>query len=172
MKDRFEKCFKGSKETPPRLIKKEPNIGKAEEHMHKAETNIMAMEKMFENKFFDWTIVTAYYSMYHAVLAALWIIGIDARSHECAVLAFERFYTKQGKVDKQYLEFVDRAKELSKKYSDSLEKVRTLRIKASYGVGEIKSGEAESARANAKNLLIELRKIIHEAKGFEYIKMA
>lgn len=172
MKDRFKRCFSGSKETPPRLIKKEPNFDKAEEHMHKAETNILAMEKMFENKFFDWTIVTAYYSMYHAVLAALWVIGIDARSHECAVLAFERFYTKQGKVDKQYLEFVDRAKELSKKYSDSLEQVRTLRIKASYGVGEIKSGEAESARSNAKNLLIELRKIIHEAKGFEYVKMA
>ena len=171
MIDRFEKCFSGSKEIPPRLIRKEPNVDKADEHMHKAEMNILAMEKMFESKFFDWTIVTAYYSMYHAVLAALWAIGIDARSHECAILAFEKFYTKQGKVDEKYLEFVNRAKELSKKYSNTLEQVRTLRVKASYGIGEIKSGEAESARTNAQDLVVELRKMIHEAKGFEYIKM-
>ena len=129
------------------------------------------MERMYENKFFDWTIITAYYSMYHAVLAGLWIIGIDARSHECAVLAFEKFYTKRGKIDEGYLDYVNRARELSEKYFESLENVRSMRIKASYGIGEIKSSEADYARSNAKELASAIRKILYESKGTDYEKM-
>jgi len=86
MRDRLDKCFEGTRESPPRLIQKNPNIELAEEHLDKAENNIAALEVMFQNKFFDWAIVTAYYSMYHATLAALWLIGIDARSHRKAGL--------------------------------------------------------------------------------------
>lgn len=171
MRDYLEKCFRGSKETPPRLIRKEPNLSIAEEHLEKAETNLLAMEKMFENKFFDWTIVTAYYSMYHAVLAALWIIGLDARSHECAILAFERFYAKKGKVDSEYFEYLKHAKALSEKYLESLEKVRTLRVQASYGIGEIKSTDALFARTNAKDFVIAVKKIVYEVRGLGYYKI-
>ncbi len=171
MRDELEKCFRGSKETPPRLIRKEPNLGLAEEHLERAETNLLAMEKMFENKFFDWTVVTAYYSMYHAVLAALWLIGLDARSHECAVSAFESFYAKKRKVDSEYLEYLKRAKALGEKYLESLEKVRTLRVQASYGIGEIKSTDALFARTNAKDFVIAVKKIVYEAKGVGYYEI-
>jgi len=165
MEDRLGRCFLGSKESPPRLIRKKPDIETAEAHLHKAEVNTAAMEVMFQDKFFDWTIVTAYYSMYHATLAALWLIGIDARSHECAVLAFERFYAKKGKVENRYLEYLERAKELSEKYSETLEKVRTLRVKASYGLGGIHSVDAAFSRTQAKDFVSTVRNIINEAKG-------
>lgn len=171
MKDRLEKCFRGSKEIPPRLIRKSPNLNKADEHMQKADRNLLAMNNMYENKFFDWTIVTAYYSLYHAVLAALWLIGLNARSHECAILAFERFYAKKGNVDKRYFSYVKSAKELSEKYLDTLEKVRTLRIEASYGTGEIKSKDADYARTNAQEFVNIVRELIYEAKGVEYHRM-
>jgi len=165
MYDRLDKCFQGSKESPPRLIQKEPDLDRAEDHLDKAEMNVAAMETLFQNKFFDWTIVAAYYSMYHATLAALWVIGIDARSHECAVLAFERFYAKKGKVERKYIEYLHRAKELSEKYSETLEKVRTMRVQASYGVGEIKSADADFSRVQAKNFFVTIKQLIHEAKG-------
>jgi uncharacterized protein (UPF0332 family) len=165
MQDRLDRCFHGSKETPPRLIQKEPDLDTAEDHLAKAEMNMAAMELMFQNKHFDWTIVTAYYSMYHAALAALWIIGIDARSHECAVLAFERFYAKRGKIEGKYIEYLHRAKELSEKYAETLEKIRTMRVQASYGTGEIKSTDAVFARSQAKDFLIVIKQLIHEAKG-------
>ena len=44
MRDKLENCFSGSKEMPPRLIKKKPNLEIAEEHLHKAESNLLAME--------------------------------------------------------------------------------------------------------------------------------
>jgi len=103
--------------------------------------------------------------MYHATLAALWIIGIDARSHECAVLAFERFYAKKGKVESRYIGYLHRAKELGEKYAETLEKVRTMRIHASYGTDEIKSVDASFARSQAKDFLVVIRQLIHEAKG-------
>ena len=165
MRDRLDKCFKGSKESPPRLIQKEPDLDRAEEHLAKAEINIAAMELMFQNKFFDWAIVTAYYSMYHATLAALWVIGIDARSHECAVLAFERFYARKGKVESRHVEYLHRAKELGEKYAETLEKVRMMRVEASYGISEIKSADAGFARIWAKDFFVVIRQLIHEAKG-------
>jgi uncharacterized protein (UPF0332 family) len=165
MYDRLDKCFAGSTESPPRLIQKEPDMGTAEDHLAKAEMNIAAMELLFQNKFFDWAIVSAYYSMYHATLAALWIIGIDARSHECAVLAFERFYAKKGKVESRYIGYLHRAKELSEKYAETLEKVRTMRVQASYGTGEIKSLDASFARSQAKDFFVAIKQLIHEAKG-------
>jgi hypothetical protein len=57
MYDRLDKCFAGSTESPPRLIQKEPDLDTAEDHLAKAEMNIAAMELIFQNKFFDWTIV-------------------------------------------------------------------------------------------------------------------
>ncbi|MBS3067363.1 HEPN domain-containing protein [Candidatus Micrarchaeota archaeon] len=165
MMDRLDRCFIGTPESPPRLIKKKPNLDAADEHIEKADTNIAAMELMFSNKFFDWTIVTAYYSMYHATLAALWLIGLEAKSHECAVLAFERFYAKKGKVDNKYLEYLQRAKELSERYAETLDKVRTWRVQASYGIGEINSVDASFARTQAKEFLAAIKRIVLEAKG-------
>ncbi len=171
MKDKLEKCFKGTKEIPPRIIRKKPDAGTAMAHLEKVESNILAMEKMFDEKYFDWTIVAAYYSMYHSVLAALRVIGLDARSHECAILAFEKFYTKKGKVDENYVVYLRQAKELSEKYSETLEKVKTMRVEASYGTGEIKSTDAAFAMTSAKEFASEIRKTVHEARGIGYYKM-
>ena len=165
MMDRLDRCFIGTLESPPRLIRKRPDLNIADEHISKADMNIAAMELMFNNKFFDWTIATAYYSMYHATLAALWLIGLDAKSHECAVLAFERFYAKKGKVESKYVEYLQRAKELSEKFAETLEKVRTLRVQASYGIGEVKSVDAIFARTQAKDFVLVIKQLVHEAKG-------
>ena len=51
MYDRLDKCFQGSKESPPRLIQKKPDLDRAEDHLDKAEMNVAAMETMFQNKF-------------------------------------------------------------------------------------------------------------------------
>ena len=169
--DKLDRCFVGSGREPPRLLKKEPSINAAEEHLQKAEANLLAMETMFQNKHFDWTVVTSYYAMYHAALSALWLIGIDARSHECAILAFEVFHARKGKVNAKYAEYIKRAKGLSEKYAETLEKAKALRVKASYGIGEISSSDAESARARAKEFVAAIREVVFEAKGSVYVRI-
>ncbi len=145
---KLRRCFEGTKGIPPRLIKVRPSASTAEEHLSKAERNILAMDLMNENKFFDWTIVCGYYAMYHATMASLWLLGLDARSHECALLAFRTFYIKKGRVGREYYEYLEKAKTLSEKYGETLEKVRFMRINASYGLGEAKSSEADTVASN------------------------
>ena len=108
-----------------------------------------------------------YYSMYHATMASLWLIGLDARSHECALLAFRTFYIKKGRVAPEYYEYLEKAKKMSEKYGETLEKVRFMRITASYGLGEAKSSDAESVAANARAFVAEIRKLVYREKGVE-----
>lgn len=171
MRDRLEKCFSGTREIPPRLIQYEQDIDTAEKHLNKAERNRMAMDLMFEKGFFDWTIVCAYCAMYHATLASLWILGLEARSHECAIIAFEAFFVKKKKVSEKHLEQLKKAKQLSERYVESLKEIKKMRIDASYGLGEIKSSDASLARSNAKEFVTAITALVSETKGFGYIKM-
>jgi len=54
------RCFKGTKETPPRLIKVKPNLEKAQGHIAKAEYNLGVTDLMLENKKSDWMIICSY----------------------------------------------------------------------------------------------------------------
>jgi uncharacterized protein (UPF0332 family) len=98
-------------------------------------------------------------------MASLWLIGLDARSHECAISAFEMFYVKEQKVGKEYLEYVKKAKTLSRTYSESLEYAKTERIKASYGLGEITSQEASRVVADAREFVARISQLALEAKN-------
>lgn len=107
--DRFlEECFH------PRRGRAElrsiaPNTRRAREHLDKAHKNLRAMQLMYREEHFDWTVVCGYYAMHHAVLAALYHIGLAASSHGCAVAAFRRFYVDRGRVPPRYAAFLKRA---------------------------------------------------------------
>ena len=167
----LDKCFEGMQNVPKRLRKVPASTERADEHLEKANRNILAAKLMSENKYFDWVVTCSYYAMYHATMASLWAIGLEARSHECAIAAFESFYIKEKKIDERYLEYVKKAKTLSKKYADSLEQARIERIKASYGLGEINSQEASKILSDARDFVAEITGVVEEAKGFGYQRM-
>ncbi len=166
----LDRCFEGTPDVPPKLIEQGVDVDVAKSHLEKAEHNLHAAQKMAENKIFDWQIVCAYYSMYHATMAALFLIGLEARSHECAIAAFEAFYISK-KVPKEYASYLKNAKQLSKSYSNPLANAKTERIKASYGLGEIRSDEAAGVMNNAREFLAEIKKLVYAASGNEYLKM-
>lgn len=167
----LERCFEGTLEQPPRLIKRKPDVESAESHLVKAEMNLAATDLLQKNKFFDWAIITAYYAMYHGVMAALWLKGLEARSHECAIEAFEAFYINSGNASKEYSEYVETAHKLNAKYAETLEQAKTERVKASYGTGEIKSYEAEQVVNNAYEFIDEIKKLVYAAKGIDHFKV-
>jgi len=167
---KLDRCFEGTSEVPPRLIKCDANVSIAKAHLEKAEKNLHAAQKMSQDKFFDWQIVCAYYSMYHGTMAALVLIGLDARSHECAIAAFEAFYIDK-KVSKEYAVHLQNAKQLNKIYSNTSANAKTERIKASYGIGEITSEEAAQVMRNAQQFLLEIKKLVFSASGGEYVKI-
>jgi len=133
-----------------------------EDHLEKSHNNLTAMKLMFDHNLFDWTIICGYYAMYHAVLAALDKIGIRAAAHYCAIAAFKKFFVERGKVKPEYLEYIEKAKQLEKKYVDSLEEAKENRIVVQYGVEILTNDDAEWIIEDAKDFVLKIEEILAE----------
>ncbi len=121
-----------------------------------------AMKIMFEDDLFDWTIICGYYAMYHAVLAALFKIGIRATAHYCAIAAFKEFHVKRGKVRPEYITYIKRAKQLEQKYANTLEKAQGDRIVDQYGVEVLTNDDAEWILEDAKDFVLKIEEVLAE----------
>jgi len=118
------------------------------------------MKLMFDNDIFDWTIICGYYAMYHAVLASLYKIGIRATAHYCAIAAFKEFYVKRGKLKPEYISYIKRAKQLERKYSESLDKAQENRVVEQYGIEIITNDDAEWIIEDAKDFVLKIEEIL------------
>jgi len=154
-------CFH-PKEGRPNLHKITVNIERARQHIDKARRNLRAMKMMFDNDLFDWAIICGYYAMYHAVLAALFEIGIRATAHYCAIAAFKEFYVKRGKVRPEYISYIKRAKQLEQKYADTLEKAQGDRVVEQYGVEVLTNDDAEWIIEDAKDFVLKIEEVLAE----------
>ena len=154
--DRFlEGCFH-PRHGRPELRTIASNTRRAREHLDKAHKNLRAMQLMYREEHFDWTVVCGYYAMYHTVLAALYHIGIAASSHGCAVAAFRRFYVDRGHVPARYTAFLKRAQQLKKRYAESLEEARRNRITVQYEIEDLTNDDAEWILEEAKAFVLEI----------------
>ena len=154
-------CFH-PKEGRPNLHKIPVNTESAGHHIDKAHKNLRAMKIMFENDLFDWTIICGYYAMYHAVLAALFKIGIRATAHYCAIAAFKEFYVGRGKVKPEYITYIKKAKQLEQKYADTLEKAQGNRVVEQYGVEVLTNDDAEWILEDAKDFVLKIEEVLAE----------
>ena len=152
-------CFH-PKEGRPNLHKVSVNIERARQHIDKASRNLRAMKIMFDKDLFDWVIICGYYAMYHAVLAALFEIGIRATAHYCAIAAFKEFYVKRGKVRPEYISYIKRAKQLEQKYADTLEKAQGDRVVEQYGVEVLTNDDAEWILEDAKDFVLKIEEVL------------
>ncbi|MDO9572815.1 MAG: HEPN domain-containing protein [Candidatus Omnitrophota bacterium] len=152
-------CFQ-PKEGRPNLHKVPVNIERVRQHIDKAHRNLRAMKIMFDNDLFDWVIICGYYAMYHAVLAALFEIGIRATAHYCALAAFKEFYVKRGRVRPEYISYIKRAKQLEQKYADTLEKAQGDRVVEQYGVEVLTNDDAEWILEDAKDFVLKIEEVL------------
>jgi len=120
------------------------------------------MNLMFENEFFDWTVICGYYAIYHAVLAALIHIGLRAFSHRCAISAFQILFVERGSVPKKYVKYIKRAKVLEKRYSDSLIEARENRVKVQYGTEILTNDDAEWMIEDAEDFVLKIEELLAE----------
>jgi uncharacterized protein (UPF0332 family) len=162
---RIEKILHGCfypEEGRPNLHKVPVSIERARQHIDKAHRNLRAMKIMFDNDLFDWSIICGYYAIYHAVLAALFEIGIRATAHYCAIAAFKEFYVKRGKVKPEYITYIKRAKQLEQKYANTLEKAQGDRVVEQYGVEVLTNDDAEWILEDAKDFVLKIEEILAE----------
>jgi len=155
----LQKCFH-PKQGKPNLRKAAPDPALVKQHLDKAHGNLRAMKLMFNGEHFDGAIICGYYAMYHAVLASLYKIGIKAFAHYCAIAAFREFYIERGKVGREYIDYIKRAKQLEKKYAETLEKAQETRVIEQYGVEIVTNDEAEWIIEDAKDFVLKIEEIL------------
>ncbi|MCX5702949.1 MAG: HEPN domain-containing protein [Candidatus Omnitrophica bacterium] len=163
MPENIEKILRGCfhpKEGRPNLHKVPVNTERSKQHIDKAHNNLRVMKLMFDNGLFDWAVICGYYAMYHAVLAALFKIGIRATAHYCAIAAFKEFYVKRGKVKPEYIGYIKRAKQLEQKYAGSLDKAQENRVIEQYGVEIITNDDAEWIIEDAKDFILKIEEVL------------
>lgn len=144
----------------PGLRKVKPDIDRAKEHLQKARNNLRAMRLMFREDLFDWTVICGYYAMYHSVLAALLYIGLQALVHHCAIAAFKKFYVERGKVKPEYVQYIEKAKQLEKKYVDALEEARKNRVVVQYGIEVLTNDDAEWILEDAEDFVSRIGQML------------
>lgn len=158
----LSRCFNPGKGHRPELLRTIPQTSNTKAHIKKAHSNLKAMNLMFENDFFDWTVVCGYYAIYHAVLAALFHIGLKASSHLCALSAFRKFFIERGKVPKEYFRYLERAESLEKRYTDTLLEARENRVKVQYGTEILVNDDAEWLIEEAEDFVLRVEELLAE----------
>lgn len=144
------------------LRKISPDNNLAKQHIDKAHANLRAMKLMYDSEHFDWAIICGYYAMYHAVLASLYKVGVRAFAHYCAIAAFREFYVDRGKVSREYMDYIKRAKQLERKYAETLEKAQETRVIEQYGVEVITNEEAEWIIEDSKDFVLKVEELLAE----------
>lgn len=156
----LSRCFNPGRGFRPELLNVKPSQNNAKAHLEKAHSNLKAMNLMFEKEFFDLTVICGYYAIYHAVLAALFQIGLRAFSHLCALSAFQKFFIEREMVPREYVRYLKRAKSLEKRYSDTLIEARENRVKVQYGTEILANDDAEWIIEDAEDFVLKIEELL------------
>lgn len=152
-------------------------------HLKKAYHNLDLANKVFEmheeeqryryegENFFDWVITICYYAMYQASLAALAAVRKEGEIHTATVCALIYYYVhKKKRLGEQYLIFLDLIGRLARQDVQKLVEKKEEREKASYDTSfATQKGLAERALTDAREFVANIREILEEGLGAEFL---
>lgn len=145
-----------------------PNDSLSRSHVNKADHNLIVMTDLNKLGHEDWTVITAYYAMYHSALALLAKIGLESKDHATTVAILEYFFGEQ--ISKELISKFNQLKERKDKigavtiegrYINYLWKVKRARETVQYGVS-INYKEKDSVANNARDFVSKIKLVISE----------
>jgi uncharacterized protein (UPF0332 family) len=121
------------------------------EYLDQAVEELEAANLLFEKKFYREAVSRAYYSMFHATQALLFIKKIYPKSHKGVIQKFGEEFVKSGA--------------LEKKMGYILAQAETMRLKADYDVGvKITKDECGEILDNCEFFILKVKEMIAEMK--------
>jgi len=78
------------------VVKRPANRATVERELTEAKGDLDSAKKSLLESDFKWTIIKAYYSMFHACKSLLFSAGYVEKSHECLIAAIEELFTERG----------------------------------------------------------------------------
>ena len=105
MSYKFEDCLsrRGIVRRPASREAVERELAEAKEDLNSAKKSLLEYD-------FKWTIIKAYYSMFHACKSLLFSAGYVEKSHECLIAAIEELFTDKGLLPSTIISDLRRAK--------------------------------------------------------------
>jgi len=89
-----------------------PSKDKAESSMKKAEKWLYEAERNLNSGSYDSCLITSYLAMFHAARAILFKDGWREKSHYCISRYLEEKYVKTGRLEREWVDLLDRLREL------------------------------------------------------------
>ncbi len=145
-----------------------PNNYLSEGHIRKADHNLIVMTDLSKLGHEDWSVIAAYYAMYHSATALLTKIGLESKDHATTAAILEYFFTEQ--LSKDAIEKFNELKErkdrieaitIDEKYIDYLWKIKRERETVQYGVS-ISYKEADVVMGNAREFVSKIKLVLNE----------
>jgi len=161
-KKEIDECKKLGKRSKHRgLLKNNPNLDEAKNHLIKAEHNFNGIIKFKEIGFSDWSMSACFYCIYHCFLAIAAKFGYESGNQTCTLSLMR--YLKEEKMinlDEKYIELLE-SEELEGTNENS---VIDLRESYTYGILISVKDEAKIKewRDTCKNLMDITKQIIYD----------
>ncbi len=144
------------------LIKVEPNLEKARDHVNKAEHNLKATLYLQQGGYSDWCSSTLFYTIYHSLLAIMAKHGYETRNQVCTFALIESFI-EDGLIDITIEELKQVAELDVKEAQQNPNTAVNIREESQYSTA-LSLGEERLQRVFelAKNILHRTKLIIEE----------
>ena len=118
----------------------------AEQEIKSSQERLEAAEILLKNGKIVDSISRAYYAMFHAARALLYLYGIEPRTHEGVIREFSRIITEEKLMDK--------------KFGRNLRQAFEMRESSDYRVGVIfEEEDAKDVLKKAKEFVMQIKKI-------------
>jgi len=162
-KKEIEECEKLGKRKKHRgLLKSEPDMNEAKNHLAKAEHNLNGITKFKEIGFSDWSMSAGFYCIYHCFLAIAAKFGYESANQTCTI-SLMRFLKEENKIDldEKFIELLEYEETEDVTEEDS---VIDLREDYTYGVQISVKDEAklDELKKTCKDLVDITKEIIHK----------
>lgn len=92
------------------VVKRPASRGTVEKELAEAKRDLDSAKNSLCDSDFKWTIIKAYYSMFHACKSLLFNAGYVEKSHECLIAAIEELFTDRGLLPSTVVSDLRRAK--------------------------------------------------------------
>lgn len=127
----FERCIEEK-----HLVRIKTSKEMIQKEIANSEYDLNRSKESLRNKDYKWTVVQAYYSIFHAAKALVLKKGYREKSHYCLIIALKELYIRQGMLDQEMV--------------DNFELCLHLRHDADYGL-TYNNESAETAIEYAEN---------------------
>lgn len=128
---------------------KENRIKIAQIHLRRSKALLNVADLLFKNNYFEDSVSRAYYSMFHAAYALLYLLGEQPRTH-------------RGLINLFWIKVIDQEL-LAKDYGKALHKIFSYREEADYGaITFISEKEAQEALDIAKDFNNKISDLLYK----------